>query len=124
MFLPIGKNRQRFEFALLKHEDIAEWRSRRVLGSPIDGAGAPPFKPVDASPATQKGGFEGRAKLDRQRRSAKSTPRYRTVLSIDAAFKEFVKNGYAATRLEDAPHAQASQGTVYFYFDTKRVCVR
>lgn len=39
---------------------------------------------------------------------------------LSAAFEEFVKNGYAATRLEDvAARAGVTKGTIYFYFDTK-----
>ncbi|WP_315834801.1 TetR/AcrR family transcriptional regulator [Bradyrhizobium prioriisuperbiae] len=39
---------------------------------------------------------------------------------LDAAFEEFVKHGYAATRLEDvAARAGVTKGTIYFYFDTK-----
>lgn len=39
---------------------------------------------------------------------------------LDAAFEEFVKTGYAATRLEDvAARAGVTKGTIYFYFDTK-----
>lgn len=39
---------------------------------------------------------------------------------LDAAFEEFVKHGYAATRLEDvAQLAGVTKGTIYFYFDTK-----
>ena len=39
---------------------------------------------------------------------------------LDAAFEEFVQNGYAATRLEDvAKRAGVTKGTIYFYFDTK-----
>ncbi|MEW6640445.1 MAG: TetR/AcrR family transcriptional regulator [Pseudomonadota bacterium] len=39
---------------------------------------------------------------------------------LDAAFEEFVANGYAATRLEDvAKRAGVTKGTIYFYFDTK-----
>jgi AcrR family transcriptional regulator len=39
---------------------------------------------------------------------------------LDAAFEEFVKNGYAATRLEDvAARASVTKGTIYFYFETK-----
>jgi AcrR family transcriptional regulator len=39
---------------------------------------------------------------------------------LDAAFEEFVKNGYAATRLEDvAARAGVTKGTIYFYFQTK-----
>jgi AcrR family transcriptional regulator len=39
---------------------------------------------------------------------------------LDAAFEEFVKNGYAATRLEDvATRAGVTKGTIYFYFETK-----
>jgi AcrR family transcriptional regulator len=39
---------------------------------------------------------------------------------LDAAFEEFVNNGYAATRLEDvAARAGVTKGTIYFYFETK-----
>jgi len=39
---------------------------------------------------------------------------------LDAAFEEFVKHGYAATRLEDvAKLAGVTKGTIYFYFETK-----
>ena len=39
---------------------------------------------------------------------------------LDAAFEEFVKNGYAASRLEDvAARASVTKGTIYFYFETK-----
>jgi AcrR family transcriptional regulator len=39
---------------------------------------------------------------------------------LDAAFEEFVRNGYAATRLEDvAARAGVTKGTIYFYFETK-----
>ncbi len=39
---------------------------------------------------------------------------------LDAAFEEFVLNGYAATRLEDvAQRAGVTKGTIYFYFETK-----
>jgi len=39
---------------------------------------------------------------------------------LDAAFEEFVKHGYSATRLEDvAALAGVTKGTIYFYFDTK-----
>lgn len=39
---------------------------------------------------------------------------------LDAAFEEFVKKGYAATRLEDvAARAGVTKGTIYFYFETK-----
>ncbi len=39
---------------------------------------------------------------------------------LDAAFEEFVLNGYAATRLEDvAKLAGVTKGTIYFYFETK-----
>ncbi len=39
---------------------------------------------------------------------------------LDAAFEEFVRNGYAATRLEDvAKLAGVTKGTIYFYFETK-----
>lgn len=39
---------------------------------------------------------------------------------LDAAFEEFVKNGYGSTRLEDvATRAGVTKGTIYFYFETK-----
>ena len=39
---------------------------------------------------------------------------------LDAAFEEFIKRGYAATRLEDvAERAGVTKGTIYFYFETK-----
>jgi AcrR family transcriptional regulator len=39
---------------------------------------------------------------------------------LDAAFEEFARNGYAATRLEDvAKIAGITKGTIYFYFETK-----
>lgn len=39
---------------------------------------------------------------------------------LDAAFEEFVRSGYAATRLEDvAARACVTKGTIYFYFETK-----
>lgn len=39
---------------------------------------------------------------------------------LSAAFEEFVKSGYSATRLEDvAKRAGVTKGTIYFYFDTK-----
>lgn len=39
---------------------------------------------------------------------------------LDAAFEEFVKTGYSATRLEDvARRAGVTKGTIYFYFETK-----
>lgn len=39
---------------------------------------------------------------------------------LEAAFEEFVLNGYAATRIEDvAARAGVTKGTVYFYFDSK-----
>jgi AcrR family transcriptional regulator len=39
---------------------------------------------------------------------------------LDAAFEEFVANGYAATRVEDiAARTGVTKGTVYFYFETK-----
>lgn len=39
---------------------------------------------------------------------------------LDAAFEEFTKHGYAATRLEDvAALAGVTKGTIYFYFETK-----
>ncbi|MDQ1187058.1 TetR/AcrR family transcriptional regulator [Agrobacterium larrymoorei] len=41
---------------------------------------------------------------------------------LDAAFTEFVKNGYAATRVEDiAKHVGVTKGTVYVYFETKEI---
>lgn len=46
----------------------------------------------------------------------------RPVQILDAAFTEFVKNGYAATRVEDiAQHVGVTKGTVYVYFETKEV---
>jgi len=39
---------------------------------------------------------------------------------LEAAFEEFVKSGYGATRLEDvAARAGVTKGTIYFYFDSK-----
>ncbi len=39
---------------------------------------------------------------------------------LEAAFEEFVLNGYAATRLDDvAARAGVTKGTVYFYFESK-----
>ncbi|MBR0706993.1 TetR/AcrR family transcriptional regulator [Bradyrhizobium liaoningense] len=39
---------------------------------------------------------------------------------LDAAFIEFAKEGYAATRLEDvAKRVGVTKGTIYFYFETK-----
>jgi AcrR family transcriptional regulator len=39
---------------------------------------------------------------------------------IEAAFEEFVKQGYAATRLEDiAARAGITKGTIYVYFENK-----
>jgi len=39
---------------------------------------------------------------------------------MDAALDLFMKNGFAATRVEDiARHAGVSKGTIYLYFDTK-----
>jgi AcrR family transcriptional regulator len=39
---------------------------------------------------------------------------------LDAAFEEFVRHGFAATRLEDvAKLAGVTKGTIYFYFETK-----
>ncbi|MEN0117033.1 MAG: TetR/AcrR family transcriptional regulator [Agrobacterium cavarae] len=41
---------------------------------------------------------------------------------LDAAFTEFVKNGYAATRVEDiAKHVGVTKGTIYVYFETKEI---
>ncbi|QRM57491.1 TetR/AcrR family transcriptional regulator [Sinorhizobium sp. BG8] len=41
---------------------------------------------------------------------------------LDAAFEEFVENGYAATRVEDiAARIGVTKGTVYFYFETKEI---
>jgi AcrR family transcriptional regulator len=55
------------------------------------------------------------AKKTRARRKAE-----RPTEILDAAFEEFVKNGYAATRLEDvATRAGVTKGTIYFYFETK-----
>ena len=39
---------------------------------------------------------------------------------LDAAFEEFVKQGYSATRLEDvAERVGVTKGTIYVYFETK-----
>jgi AcrR family transcriptional regulator len=39
---------------------------------------------------------------------------------LEAAFEEFVQNGYAATRLEDvAARVGVTKGTIYFYFENK-----
>jgi len=39
---------------------------------------------------------------------------------LEAAFEEFAKHGYAATRLEDvAKRVGVTKGTIYFYFETK-----
>lgn len=39
---------------------------------------------------------------------------------LEAAFEEFVRNGYAATKVEDvADRVGVTKGTVYFYFETK-----
>jgi AcrR family transcriptional regulator len=39
---------------------------------------------------------------------------------LDAAFEEFVANGYVATRVEDiAARVGVTKGTIYFYFETK-----
>jgi AcrR family transcriptional regulator len=39
---------------------------------------------------------------------------------VEAAFEEFVKRGYAATRLEDiAARAGVTKGTIYVYFENK-----
>lgn len=39
---------------------------------------------------------------------------------LEAAFEEFVENGYAGTRLEDvAARAGVTKGTIYFYFESK-----
>ncbi|MGV1917583.1 TetR/AcrR family transcriptional regulator [Rhizobium sp. 22-785-1] len=41
---------------------------------------------------------------------------------LDAAFTEFVRHGYAATRVEDiAKHVGVTKGTVYVYFETKEI---
>lgn len=41
---------------------------------------------------------------------------------LDAAFDEFMKNGYAATRVEDiAEKVGVTKGTVYVYFENKEV---
>ena len=42
---------------------------------------------------------------------------------LDAAFEEFVKQGYSATRLEDvAERVGVTKGTIYVYFETKENC--
>jgi AcrR family transcriptional regulator len=62
---------------------------------------------------------------DVKSRTAKSKPRARRKAErpaeiLDAAFEEFIKEGYAATRLEDvAARAGVTKGTIYFYFETK-----
>ncbi|KIZ42564.1 MULTISPECIES: TetR/AcrR family transcriptional regulator [Rhodopseudomonas] len=39
---------------------------------------------------------------------------------LEAAFEEFAKNGYVATRIEDvAARVGVTKGTIYFYFGTK-----
>lgn len=39
---------------------------------------------------------------------------------LEAAFEEFVKNGYAAAKVDDvATRVGVTKGTVYFYFETK-----
>lgn len=39
---------------------------------------------------------------------------------LDAAYEEFARNGYAATRLEDvAARAGVTKGTIYLYFENK-----
>ena len=44
----------------------------------------------------------------------------RPVEILVAAFEEFARSGYAATRLEDvAARACVTKGTIYFYFETK-----
>lgn len=56
--------------------------------------------------------------LETKRRARRKAERPAEIL--DAAFEEFVKNGYAATRLEDvAARAGVTKGTIYFYFETK-----
>jgi AcrR family transcriptional regulator len=42
---------------------------------------------------------------------------------LNAAFEELVKNGYAATRLQDgAQRAGVTKGTICFYVETKSGC--
>ncbi|NKN35929.1 TetR/AcrR family transcriptional regulator [Agrobacterium sp. a22-2] len=44
----------------------------------------------------------------------------RPIQILDAAFEEFVANGYAATRVEDiADRIGVTKGTIYVYFPTK-----
>lgn len=60
-------------------------------------------------------GMPAEVKKTRARRKAE-----RPSEILDAAFEEFVKNGYGATRLEDvAARAGVTKGTIYFYFETK-----
>jgi AcrR family transcriptional regulator len=41
---------------------------------------------------------------------------------LDAAFEEFVANGYAATRVEDiAARIGITKGAIYFHFETKEI---
>ena len=45
---------------------------------------------------------------------------FRPIQSLDAAFEEFVANGYTATRVEDiAERIGVTKGTIYVYFPTK-----
>ena len=56
--------------------------------------------------------------IETKRRARRKAERPAEIL--DAAFEEFVRNGYAATRLEDvASRAGVTKGTIYFYFETK-----
>ncbi len=56
--------------------------------------------------------------IETKRRARRKAERPAEIL--DAAFEEFVKSGYAATRLEDvASRAGVTKGTIYFYFETK-----
>ena len=62
--------------------------------------------------------IRNKLKNNAKRQTRRKTERPAEIL--DAAFEEFVKNGYAATRLEDvAARAGVTKGTIYFYFETK-----
>lgn len=65
--------------------------------------------------------------VDEKNKTAASKQRYRVRRKADrpgeiveAAFEEFVKRGYEATRLEDiAARAGVTKGTIYVYFENK-----
>jgi AcrR family transcriptional regulator len=69
-------------------------------------------------PAKSKNETKNETKKQTKKQTRRKTERPAEIL--DAAFEEFVKNGYAATRLEDvAARAGVTKGTIYFYFETK-----